>query len=124
MSETTGQTPLDNFHSDELRAELARRGAITEEAVQLYKNLTQSTDMPQVPCPYGDKGTVDLAYYLSHAADMHAHNNMADEAKLFQAAAEWVRSKGSSETHAPHPPTNLSYQTTHTNHPSMYIINP
>lgn len=43
MSETTGQTPLDNFHSDELRAELARRGAITEEAVQLYKNLTQST---------------------------------------------------------------------------------
>lgn len=52
------------------------------------------TDMPQVPCPYGDKGTVDLAYYLSHAADMHAHNNMADEAKLFHAAANGYGEKG------------------------------
>jgi hypothetical protein len=49
------------------------------------------SDIPLVPCPYGDRQPVDLAYYLAHQADFCLHQGKPDDAKMFQAAADWVR---------------------------------
>jgi len=55
------------------------------------KPASQMT-IPLVPCPYGDDQPVDLAYYLAHQADFCMHRGEYDNARLFQAAADWVRS--------------------------------
>lgn len=48
---------------------------------------------PQVPCPYESGDTVGLSYYLAHQADFCLHRGEHEEAKLFHAAANWVRGK-------------------------------
>lgn len=61
---------------------------------------TMRSDMngePEVPCPYGDDRSVGLSYYLAHQADFCLHRGEGEDARLFQAASEWVRERANAK---------------------------
>lgn len=49
--------------------------------------------LPLVPCPYGDKHPVDLAYYLRHQADFALRGPKPEDAELYMEAVKWLEEK-------------------------------